>query len=185
MDENLDPYSVIINIDGTNYTLLSDEIYAMDSNWVFYAPHPDFWSDGDTVHVALVNATDVFGYPVPSLPLVWEFIFDYRPPQLISVDTICGSRIGDTLFTGTWFAYDSVSGMNQAAAYFTVNGTVFDMASSHTEYGGYPEYGYYILRGSFTELGFYDYDTLMSAFILKICRTTAPRTILCIAVSMC
>ncbi len=162
LDGNYEPTSTVLEVDGIEYTMLDPEMSYHDSFYIFTAPHEDFWEDGDTVRVNLVAASDVYGHPVPDLPIYWEFIIDYRPPLLISHNPYCDSTLGGMMFHADWELVDSVSGIDYFECFVTVEGADTFGFGSHTY--GFVELdehsGVISLDASFEELSFDYWDTL-------------------------
>ena len=111
--------SLIINVNGFDYSPADEEVtYEFDT--LRYIPPVD-WSDGDTVDVMLVHATDGV-YVLDSIP--WQFIVDYSPPII----TGFLPPVGETLLTVTpvlrFSVVDSIAGVDTSDVEVEINGFV-------------------------------------------------------------
>ncbi|MFP4458209.1 MAG: gliding motility-associated C-terminal domain-containing protein [Candidatus Zixiibacteriota bacterium] len=166
-EDNLDTNSFILSVDGELYDLTDTELYWHDTTLVFLAPEVDFWEDGDTVHAELVYAADTFGYPVPDLPIEWQFVIDYVHPYVLDYEPLCETIIGDTNLVVAWNATDSVSGVDYDDCYWLVNGTPYYFDHSFVSYADSGDFGTFFLEATFYELGFFYFDTVEICLYLE------------------
>ncbi|MFP4458829.1 MAG: gliding motility-associated C-terminal domain-containing protein [Candidatus Zixiibacteriota bacterium] len=124
-DDAIDPNSLLLEVDGIPYTVMSDELsYHDDSVFVFMPPFPDYFTSGDTIECVITAGSDPWGEPIEDLPIEWSFVVDYDPPMIEYYEPI-----GDWLYmpdSAHISFIDLVSGLDTTAFVITVNGEVVE-----------------------------------------------------------
>ncbi len=116
----IDPSSIILRVDGADYTVADGElVWSPDS--LIFTPSV-LWSSGDTVDVCLTAANDSCGAVLPA-PVCWNFFVDIQPPLLTELDPPCGRPVIPGM-TDNWSITltDDVAGLLPDATMITVDG---------------------------------------------------------------
>ncbi len=86
----IDPSSIILRVEGTDYTVADAELDWTPSQLTF-TPSV-LWTHGQVVDVCLVQAEDSCGAVLED-SICWQFTVDLEPPALASIVPACGSPI--------------------------------------------------------------------------------------------
>jgi hypothetical protein len=71
--------SIILEVEGVRYTISSPQLSLRGDTLLFVPSIP--FTNGQVVDVALVAASDVYGYTL-STPLSFSFTVDLSPPEI-------------------------------------------------------------------------------------------------------
>jgi len=119
--DGVDPASIIFTVGDDTFTVASWELDFVNDTLIFIPS--EYWTDGETVYVCLVDARDSLGNPMGS-PLCWRFLIDLTPPviwnELPSPDTL----INDSLAIISFHIADSISGLDSLSVTITIDDTI-------------------------------------------------------------
>ncbi|HDG67526.1 MAG TPA: hypothetical protein ENG11_00065, partial [candidate division Zixibacteria bacterium] len=143
VSSDLDPSSVVLNVNGATYTSSSPEVsvnpdmFGGDSAWaVVFTPSEDF-TDGETVTAELSEFTDAAGNP--GRPVTVEFYVDLTPPQITSVSPAEGESTSVTPTIEVTIE-ETGSGVDASSLRFEINGEEVTPDVSFTGTGAIASY---------------------------------------------
>jgi len=87
----IDPASIILRVEGVDYTIADDEL-DWTPDLLTFTPISPLWTHGQVVDVCLMAAGDSCGAVLPD-SICWQFTVDLEPPELFDLDPPCGTPI--------------------------------------------------------------------------------------------
>jgi len=82
--EGVDTASVILNVNGVDYSLADDELTFINDTLRFNPP-AGYYQNNDTIFVVLTSLRDIFGNISEELPLEWSFLIDLEGPDFVDI----------------------------------------------------------------------------------------------------
>ncbi|MBN2543592.1 gliding motility-associated C-terminal domain-containing protein [bacterium] len=122
--DGIDPASIVLELNGVEYTVGDEALSFLDTLLTFNAP--TLWSDGDTVYVELLSASDRLGNALET-PLSFSFVLDLSPPVFRAESPINGVTISEITPTISCSLFDAVSGVDSLSIVITVNGETYSV----------------------------------------------------------
>ncbi|RKZ32636.1 hypothetical protein DRQ33_05550, partial [bacterium] len=110
----LDTSSIILTIDGIDYTIDSSEIYYTEPYLTFTPPSTDYWTSG--THTFSLHIEDTCGNTFDSS---YSAIFDFDPPDIDIVNHI----LIDELDSIEIILTDTIAGLNPDTGYYVIDST--------------------------------------------------------------
>ncbi len=104
----------------------ADSCFTLENDTLRFSPPENFWSDGETVTVALIQADDIYGNHLQA-PLEWQFMLDFSPPTAEMTSPIPDDTIRDPLAPININIQDNLAGILVDSSYLTVNGEVYEV----------------------------------------------------------
>ena len=119
ISHEVDPSSIVLMVDGVNYTIDDPELTYDGSNLCF-TPSTDF-PDGDVVSITLVSAEDYVGNPLSST-YSWIYTIDLSPPYIpLGAWPSDGEEIATTEPVVTFNLNDDIAGVDWSTFEFCVS----------------------------------------------------------------
>ncbi|MCD6594371.1 hypothetical protein J7L68_01675, partial [bacterium] len=110
----LDTSSIILTIDGIDYTIDSSEIDYTEPYLTFTPPSTDYWTSG--THTFSLHIEDTCGNTFDSS---YTAIFDFDPPDIDIINHI----LADELDSVEIILTDTISGLNSDTGYYVIDST--------------------------------------------------------------
>ncbi|RKZ29890.1 hypothetical protein DRQ36_07295 [bacterium] len=85
------PSSIVLRVDGTDYTV-SDPELDWSPDLLTFTPISPLWTHDQTVDVCLTQAEDSCGASLPD-SICWQFFIDLEPPDIVEFEPPCGDPI--------------------------------------------------------------------------------------------
>ncbi len=133
-DHGIEDSTIIVSLNGVNYTL-SDTELSLDGMTINFSPD---YSTGtiETMNVCLEAVEDESGNPLES-PYCWTWIWDDVAPQITSTNPSDGESLDDIPTTITAAMSDEVAGIDEESITVYMNGTGFTIFSDGVYWDGY------------------------------------------------
>ncbi|MGC9315276.1 MAG: hypothetical protein ACP5G4_06580, partial [bacterium] len=119
IDHGVDAPSILIRVDGTDYTTASPELSYSDDTLCF-SPSSD-WEHDDAVVIELISAVDSLGNPLLSGGASWSYRIDLEPPYIYGLSPAPGSSVGTLEPTVSFSLTDSPAGTDLDATQIAVD----------------------------------------------------------------
>jgi len=117
----IDETSILLSINDTTYTHLSERISFENDTLKYFPPEP--WIDGDSVRCLLVHAEG----PISSIDSIyWGFLMDYSSPYLIADNPFPGEIVESVNPLIEFTLGDSITEIIPGAFQLVVDGNSFD-----------------------------------------------------------
>ncbi|MCD6097488.1 gliding motility-associated C-terminal domain-containing protein [bacterium] len=146
----VDPSSVVININGTDYTTDSTGLSFTGAEFVWTPA--GLWSSGDVVRACVTSASDSVGNGI-SAPVCITFTLDLEPPVLTSSFPTDMDTITDPSPTVRLQIEDTLSGVDGTAFEININGDSYEITHSGIFWDGaelsvnLDSFGYHFIGG--------------------------------------
>jgi len=119
----IDSNSIEITVNGIHYTVAHQYLSFQEDSLLIFQPHHGYYYDGETVHVAVINAANINGTRMDNLPLEWDFYVDLTPPVFWDSLPRADSSVADTFPMIGINVLDSISGLDYSSIRLTVRST--------------------------------------------------------------
>jgi len=111
--------SIRLVINSDTFSVADDELTFIRDTLVF-TPPVGYWSDNDTVHIALIRADDMLGNPLERAPVEWVFILDLSGP--VADDFSPTGDIHSWQPTLSLTLTDNILGVDSSSIYIEIDG---------------------------------------------------------------
>ena len=127
---SIDPSSIVLRVNGVDYSVADGEL-AWSPDSLVFTPSV-LWNHGDSVHVCLTEAEDSCGAALAS-PVCWDFYIDLQPPLLSELDPPCGTPLIPGM-TDDWSITltDDVAGLMPDSTAIVLDGVVCPISGPDT-----------------------------------------------------
>ncbi|MBN2541892.1 gliding motility-associated C-terminal domain-containing protein [bacterium] len=122
---------------------LNDTTLTYENDTLYFSPPAGFWVDGETVHVALLSASDSLHNPLEDAPIEWIFYVDLSGPvasNFVPADSASIYNWQETIQVELWdnlLGVDSSSIQLQVAGVYRAPGPLtFNLASGCLDWDG-------------------------------------------------
>ncbi len=122
----VDPSTILLEIDGINYTTASPEV-SYDGFSLFFDPD-FFWEEGVYIPVTVISADDIYGNPLQYAPREFAFGIDSTPPVVVPVAPLDGETIYTYTPTITAYLSDNFSGVYPGMFSLKIDGARYTLA---------------------------------------------------------
>jgi len=122
----VDSSTISIAINDDLYGYNDDEVEFENDTLRFIPPDSSFWSNNDTITVALITASDMHGNILQN-PLSWKFMLDFEPPQAQLLEPGQGDTVANIHQRIEISLSDNLAGINVDSSWFNVRGRTFGL----------------------------------------------------------
>jgi len=125
--DGVDPATIIITVGGDTFTVDSSQVdYIGDTLTFDPATSADFWLDGDSVEICVVEASDMLGNTLADV-YCWWWLMDLSPPVFWGEAPYDGELLADSLAPFSIYVADSLSGLNPDCLKFMIYDSIIVM----------------------------------------------------------
>ena len=123
--DGIDTTSIVLEIEGVEYTIESPNLHFVDNTLVFSPTEP--WAEG-AVHFALVSASDIYGNPLEN-PFESYFTVDRTPPVVTYIRPAPNEVIPSPPTAIAVGLSDAIAGVDRTLTYLLANGIPYSDGS--------------------------------------------------------
>ncbi|MBN2543673.1 gliding motility-associated C-terminal domain-containing protein [bacterium] len=132
-DEGIDRETIILQVDGIEYTVESSELSFENDTLIFTPSTP--WSDGVEVNIVLLSASDILGNEI-EYELTWAFRVDLTGPEVTYFSPGDEGFTTDTLQMIRIRISDAVSGVDPETIELEINGVLYSYPTAGLRWDG-------------------------------------------------
>ncbi|MBN1755845.1 hypothetical protein JW877_06485, partial [bacterium] len=132
-DEGIDPLSILLRVNGVDYTIFSPLLSFRRDSLIFTPVSP--WMDGDEVRVSLIAARDSIGNDLAA-PISWSFRIDLSGPEVNYTSPGDLGFTTDTMQVIRLRILDNISGVDPSTIELSVKGHRYSLLSPGMVWGG-------------------------------------------------
>ncbi len=122
--DGVEPSSIVITVQGDTFTVDSFQVSYVNDTLIFDPANPaDFWHDGDSVEICLVEAADLLGNTLGDI-YCWWWRMDLSPPVFWGEEPYDGELLADSLAPISINVWDSLSGIDPSCVEMTIYDTL-------------------------------------------------------------